>query len=104
MGSRHNSFAETAWSTNRSRRRSSFTLGTVSGTVVVGTQRADVNNTDRMDPQDQQIEIPVVTKRFGTQFDLAVDGSTSHPVPIDVAPLTTEFETIMQQCRDRTGV
>ncbi|TFH13326.1 MAG: hypothetical protein E4H05_11130 [Acidimicrobiales bacterium] len=93
-----------------------ISLGTIRGTVLIGTRRIDDVTVDEMASTDQAIEIPLefvvnrcdphamaeVTKRFGTEFEMSVDGSEPFSIPIDVTSLTPDFETIVQHCREQT--
>ena len=93
-----------------------ISLGAIHGTVLIGTRRIDDVTIDEMASTDQAIEIPLefvvnrcdphamaeVTKRFGTEFEISVDGSEPFSIPIDVSSLTSDFETIVQHCREQT--
>jgi len=93
-----------------------ISLGTIRGTVLIGTRRIDAVTVDEMASTDQAIEIPLefvvnrcdphamaeVTKRFGTEFEISVAGSGPFSIPIDVTSLTPDFETIVQNCREQT--
>ncbi len=93
-----------------------ISLGTIRGTVLIGTRRVDDVTVDEMASSDQTIEIPLefvvnrcdphamaeVTKRFGTEFEISVDGSGPFSIPIDITSLTPEFEMIVQHCREQT--
>jgi hypothetical protein len=44
-----------------------------------------------------------VTKRYGLDLTVSIDGGLPQPVAIDVSDLTDQLETIVQRCRDAGG-
>ncbi len=41
-----------------------------------------------------------VTKRYGLDLHVSIDGAVSQPIPIDVTTLIDDLEAIVQLCRD----
>jgi hypothetical protein len=94
-----------------------ISLGVIRGTVLIGTRRLEDVTVDELASTDRAIEVPLefvvnrcdphamaeVTKRFGTEVEISVDGSEPFSVPIDVTSLTPDFEAIVERCRERTA-
>ena len=97
----------------RTEERSEFTFGQFVGTVLVDVRRTTDSATPVMlSPLDRSVMIPLtfvvnrcdphamaeVTKRFGLDLELSVDGAEPHLVTIDLSPLSDDLEAAVQAC------
>ncbi len=74
--------------------------GSLPGEVGAGTLRIPLTfSVNRCDPH----ALAEVTKRFGLDLYVSIDGGSSERVPVDVGALTSAFEDIVQMCVERTG-
>lgn len=97
----------------RTEERSEFTFGQFVGTVLVDVRRTTDSATPvTLSPLDRSVMIPLtfvvnrcdphamaeVTKRFGLDLELSVDGAEPHLVTIDLSPLSDDLEAAVQAC------
>lgn len=94
-----------------------FTFGRPIGTVLVDVRTPWDAAPVILAPTDDTVTIPFVfvvnrcdphalaevTKRFGLDLEVSVDGAEPRPVAIPIAPLLDDLETIVQQCFDASG-
>ena len=98
---------------DRTEERSEFTFGQFVGTVLVDVRRTTESATPvTLPPSDRTVMIPLtfavnrcdphamaeVTKRFGLDLELSVDGAEPHLVTIDLSPLSDDLEAAVQAC------
>lgn len=107
---------ETILRVERAGGESDFTFERASGTVLVGAARTGGTTTLFLGPTDRVVDIPItfvvnrcdphamaeVTKRYGLDLEIGIDGSDVHAVPIDVSPLVDELAAAVERCRERT--
>ena len=86
-------------------------LTAVSGTILVRADAAAGWNGVELSDETEVIPLTFtvnrcdphavaeVTKRFGLDIDVSVDGAAPVPVPIDISALSDELEAIVEQCQ-----
>lgn len=96
---------------------SEFTFAGPIGTVLVDVRNADDDAPVSLAASSASATIPLifvvnrcdphalaeVTKRFGLDLPVSVDGAAPQPVPIPLTPLVDDLETIVQECFDANG-
>ena len=86
-------------------------VGAVSGTILMSVDAP--TGWDGVELHDEPVAIPLtfvvnrcdphaiaeITKRFGLDLDVSVDGAAPVPVSIDIAEVSDDLEVIVEQCQ-----
>lgn len=93
-----------------------FTFGDAGGTILVAARRHDAEPMT-LDAATPVVDIPItftvnrcdphalaeVTKRYGLDLDVSVDGGDPVAVSLPADDLVDDLEAIVEECRTRTG-
>lgn len=94
----------------------SLVVGDARGTVLVAARRGD-SGALALDSSRPRLDVPLVftvnrcdphalaevTKKYGVDLDVSIDGGESVAVGFDVDPLVAELDDAVAACRERTG-